>query len=100
MELPHLHSMMSSYFHQDYDLSGLDDEAILKSYAGHRVHGVVMSIIREIEQLLSIPTEGLLVRFEGATGHGNMTIGKTYTEARMWLQTSYATLKSFAAPGD
>lgn len=99
MELPHLRNMMSSYFHQDYDLSGPDDEAILKSYARHRGHEAIMSTVKEIEQLLSMPGDGLLVRFEDETGHGNMMIGESDAEAREWLETSCIILKEAAASG-
>jgi hypothetical protein len=100
MELPHLQNMMSSYFHQDYDLSGPDDEAILKSYAEHRSLDIVMGTVKEIGQLLSMPADGLLARFEDATGHDNMIIGETDAEARAWLEASCTVLNSYIAISD
>lgn len=83
--LPHLNGLMDAYFHQDYDLGGDDDAAVLASFARSAGADAVAATIAEIDTVLAEPVAGLLDRFRLRTGEWNMLIGNDDASARVWL---------------
>jgi hypothetical protein len=91
-DLPHLRRLMDASFHQDYDLMGDSDAAILRQFAASSHQADVDGALSEIDGLLAAPTAGLLRHFTEATGAGNMMIGDDDAGARAWLEQARATL--------
>lgn len=92
-DYPRLSNLMGAYFNQDYDVHGDSDEDILKDYSKGHWPAENEDTVRELERLLATPLDGLLERFKDATGHDNMIIGESDTEAFEWLCNSLAVLK-------
>lgn len=84
-EIPVLHDLMSSYFHQDYDLMGDSDNEILIAFVQTHSPEVIRQAVAEIDHVLATPPEGLLKRYAQATGEMNMIIGDNDESAREWL---------------
>lgn len=84
-DTPRLRHLMESYFHQDYDLGGDDDAAIVAGFVRDADSHTVAATIAEIDGLLAEPVVGLLDRFRQRTGEWNMLIGDDDAAARDWL---------------
>lgn len=96
---PQLSRLMNAYLNQDYDLSGEDDKAVLDDYAQTTWAADVRIAVAELERLLGGPTQGLLDRFEQATGRWNHQIGEDDAGARAWLGQARDRLSDALARG-
>ena len=92
METPHLRQLMESYFHQDYDLNGSDDAAILKEYAQSSWPSDVAATINEIDTILKQPTLGIKTVFESSAGSDGVIVGDSDNAVREWLTEAKKTL--------
>jgi len=93
VETPHLRKLMESYFHQDYDLNGSDDAAILIEYAESSRPSDVVATITEIDTILKQPALGIKVLFEISTGSDGVIVGNTDHAVHEWLTEAKKTLE-------
>lgn len=84
-DYPALSNMMSSYFHQDYDLMGDSDAEILADFARTHSADEVRRAVAEIDRIMATPVEGLLQRYAEQTGPWDMAIGVDDISALEWL---------------
>jgi hypothetical protein len=92
MHLPHLRSLMSDYFHQDYDLNGDDDTAILVSFAESSWPADVDRTIADIDHLLTYGKTGLLREFTAAVGPTDYIVAENDEDLLQWLTSARTTL--------
>ena len=97
-DLPHLSSLMSAYFNQDFGLFEETDEEALAEYASTTWDSDVDATIAEIDELLQQSSAGVLNRFREATGHSNVVIGSNDMEAREWLEMARKILSETPSP--
>lgn len=89
-----LSNLMSTWLNQDYDIHGDTDEQRIYAYTSISDVQLLREIIREIEQLLALPTPGLLALYRAKTGMWNMMIGETDDDARRWLVRAHAVFET------
>lgn len=76
---------MESYFHQDYDLNGSGDAAILIEYAQSSWPSDVAATINEINAILKQPALVIKALFEISAGSDGVIVGDTDNAVRKWL---------------
>lgn len=92
MESPHLRALMAAYFHQDYDLNGDDDAAILVTFAESAWPADVDATIAEIDRLLAQGIEGLLDRFDAVADPAGYIVAENDEDVQQWLKDARTTL--------
>jgi hypothetical protein len=92
---PELEQLFGAYFHQDWDLEGPDDQAILARYLEESSETDLQQAIAELQRLLDEPMEenelGDFLLRELGSYYYPMAEGKSYRE---WLEEVLSVLQA------